>query len=305
MGVAVAGMPGYNYTSIYGWIGQINWFGLFMAMIILVVGLFISQLFRKLTYKVSIRFFPEATARNIARAVYYTLALIVGASALGALGIDLTGLLVAGGIVGIILGFALQNITANLFSGLFLYWEKPFTPGDLVEINGLTGWILDITILSTKLLGLDGVKIRMPNQEVFQAHIKNYEATKARRLDFIIGIAYREDAEKAYKIIEKVIDEHPLVLIHPSPDIFVNELGSSSVNILVRVWVPSKGMLWYEVYKDLLWKMKKAITEAGIEIPFIQNDVWFRTPLKIKLEGCESHGSTGSTRYRGKHVRPS
>ncbi len=296
MGVEVV-VADYNYTSIYAWAKQINWYGLFLATVILIVGLFISQLFRKLTYKISIRFFPEATARNIARAVYYTLVFIVGASALGALGIDLTGLFVAGGIIGIILGFALQNITANLFSGLFLYWEKPFSPGDLVDINGLMGWILEITVLSTKLLGLDGVKIRIPNQEVFQSHIKNYQATKARRLDFVIGIAYKEDAEKAYEVIRKVIDEHPLVLVHPPPDVFVYELGDSSVNILVRVWVPSRGMLWYEVYKDLLWKMKKAITEAGIEIPFIQNDVWFRTPLRIKLETNEE--SIGTIRRRG------
>ncbi len=280
-------MDGVNLTQVFAWTREVNWVGIILATIILVVGVFIGQIIRKITYKITIRFMPEPTARNTARAIYYIIVFIAGASALGALGIDLTGLLVAGGIIGIILGFALQNITANLFSGLFIYWEKPFNPGDLVEINGMQGWVLDISIMSTRLLGLDGVKIRIPNQEVFQSRIKNYAASKARRLDFVIGIAYSEDAEKAYQVIRRVLDQHPLVLIDPPPDIFVNELGSSSVNILVRVWVPSKGMLWYKVYKDLLWKMKKAITDAGIEIPFIQNDVWFRTPLHIKIEKKE------------------
>ncbi len=277
-------MDGLNITQVFSWTYSINWVGLFVSILILVAGLFIAQLVKKVIYKVTIRFMPEPTARNTAKAVYYVIVFVAGASALGALGIDLTGLLVAGGIIGIILGFALQNITANLFSGLFIYWEKPFNPGDLVEINGMHGWVLDISIMSTRILGLDGVKIRIPNQEVFQSRIKNYAASKARRLDFVIGIAYKEDAEKAYKVIKKVLDEHPLVLIDPPPDVFVHELGDSSVNILVRVWVPSKGMLWYKVYKELLWKMKKAITDAGIEIPFIQNDVWFRTPLNIRIE---------------------
>ncbi len=281
-------MSAQNITTYMPWLTSVDWFKMFTAVAIFIIGFFAAQLIKRVLYKVFVRFLPEPTSRNISRFVYYVLLLLVLASVMGALGIDLTGFLVAGGIIGIILGFALQSLVANLFSGLFLYWEKPFNPGDLVEINDLQGRVLDITIMSTKILGLDGVKIRLPNQEVFKAYIKNYEASKARRIDFIIGIAYKEDAEKAYNVIKKVIDEHPLVLIDPPPDIYVYELGNSSVNILVRVWVPSKKMIWYEVSKDLLWKMKKAITEAGIEIPFIQNDVWFRTPLRIELVGRDA-----------------
>ncbi len=280
-------MEGLNLTATFYWIHEVNWPGLLMAILIIAGGLLIASLLRKLIYKLMIRVAPEPVSRNVSRAIYYIIVFVAGISALGSLGINLTGVFLAGGIIGIILGFALQSITANLFSGLFLYWEKPFSPGDLVEVSGVQGWITDVTIMSTRILGLDGVKVRIPNQEVFQSRIKNYSMTAARRLDFIVGIAYKEDAEKAYEVIRKVLDEHPLVLVYPEPDVFVEELGDSSVNIRVRVWVPSKGMLWYEVYKDLLWKMKKAITEAGIEIPFIQNDVWFRTPLKIKIEKDE------------------
>lgn len=277
-------MDGFNVTGLVEMFENIDWLKVLIAMIIFVAGVLAASIFRILFYKLFIRFLPEPTSRNVARAIYYSTVFVAGVLALGYLGIDLTAFIVAGGIIGIVLGFALQNITANLFSGLFLYWEKPFKIGDLVRISDIEGWVTDITIMSTRILGFDGVKIRIPNQTVYQSLIRNYYATRVRRIDFVVGIAYKEDAEKAYKVIEKVIDEHPLVLVNPPPDIYVYELGNSSVNILVRVWVPSRWDLTYKVIKDLLWKIKKSISEAGIEIPFIQNDVWFRTPLKIRLE---------------------
>lgn len=293
-------MDSFNLTGVVQWFINLDWMKILLSVLLFVVGIFVASILRRLVYKIAIRFFPEPSSRNIARVVYYIIVFVFGVVVLGFIGIDLTGVIVAGGIIGIILGFALQNLVANLFSGLFLYWEKPFRPGDLVDIGGILGRVTDITALSTKILGLDGVKTRIPNQMVFQSNIKNYSATRVRRLDFVIGIAYREDAEKAYRVIQRVLDEHPLVLVDPPPDIYVYELGDSSVNIQVRVWVPSKGMIWYEVLKDLLWKMKKAITDAGIEIPFIQNDVWFRTPLRIKIEASDSndaksHKNSGST----------
>lgn len=275
-----------NITSGFTWLETINWLGILSATIILVIGLFISIITKKIIYRVSIRFMPQTIAYNLARIIYYTLVIIFAISALSILGINLTGLIIAGGFLGIILGFALQSITANLVSGIFLYWERPLKPGDFVDINGQLGIVEDISIMSTKIRGLDGVLIRIPNNEVFNSVIKNIGATPARRLEFIVGIAYREDAEKAYQIIRNELSKHPFILAKPEPDVYVEELGDSSVNIRVRMWVPSSE--WYNVKKEIIWRIKKAITEAGIEIPFPQNDVWFRSPLKIIVKKEDS-----------------
>ncbi|MCD6196597.1 MAG: mechanosensitive ion channel family protein, partial [Staphylothermus sp.] len=254
-------MDGLNLSNISGLVKEINVLGILFSIILIVVGVFVASLLRMLLYKLFIRFFPEPTSRNVSRAIYYIIIFIVGVSALGYLGIDLTGFMVAGGIIGIILGFALQSITANLFSGLFIYWEKPFKPGDLVKIGNVEGWVTDLTVMSTKIVGFDGVKVRIPNRTVFESLISNYYATRVRRIEFVVGIAYKEDAEKAYEVLYDVVKKHPLVLVEPEPDIFVYELGDSGVNILVRVWVPSRWDLTYKVMKDLLWAMKKALTE--------------------------------------------
>jgi small-conductance mechanosensitive channel len=267
----------------FEWLSNINWAALLASITILVVGVLISYITKKLLYRVSIRVMPEKTAYNLARFTYYTLVVIFAISAVSVLGINLTGVVIAGGFLGIILGFALQNITANLVSGLFLYWERPLKPGDLVSINDeYIGYVEDISIMSTRIRGLDGIIIRIPNNTVYTSVIKNLAITPVRRLEFRVGIAYHEDAGKAISVINKLLEKHPLVLAKPKPEVFVEELGDSSVNICVRVWIPSSE--WYNVLRELLWLIKKEITSAGIEIPFPQNDVWFRNPLRIVFE---------------------
>jgi len=267
---------------------QIDWYAVLRAIIVLVVGFIFSWFIRLALYKSLIKILPLSLTRTISRAVYYVLIFLVIITVLSMLGIDLTGFVVAGGIVGIILGFALQNTIANLFSGIFLQWEKPFKIGSYVRIGDIEGFVSDVSIMSTKIRGLDGTVTRIPNYSVFQSNIINYHALVARRLEFIIGIAYKEDVEKAYEVIRKVLESHPLILVNPEPEVFVRELGSSSVDIAVRVWVPNIGMIPWIVRRELLWLLKKAITEEGIEIPFIQNDVWFRSPLKIEIERISS-----------------
>ncbi len=273
-------------TSFLG----IDWFLVLEVIAVIVVGFIVSWFIRISLYKLLVRALPLRLSKTIARTVYYILILIVILTVLGIIGVDLTGVLVAGGIIGIILGFALQNTVANLFSGLFLHWEKPFKVGDVIRIGDVEGSVVDISILSTKIRGLDGVVTRIPNQTVFQSNIINYSGSIARRIDFRVGIAYKEDAEKAYEVLRKVVVEHPFVLVKPEPEIFVVELGSSSVDIMVRVWVPNTDLIPWIVKRELLWKLKKALTEAGIEIPFIQTDIWFRAPLKVEV--IESKKST-------------
>ncbi|HEC96456.1 MAG TPA: mechanosensitive ion channel family protein [Euryarchaeota archaeon] len=274
-----------NITESFSWFSNVNWIQILIATLILVIGGLIAYVIRKILYRALIRFVPKTIANNTARIVYYALIIIFAISALGTLGINLTGLIVAGGVIGIILGFALQSVTANLVSGLFLYWERPLKPGDVVDVDGHAGVVQDISIMSTKIRGFDGIIIRIPNEKVFTTVIKNIGANVVRRLEFIIGIAYKEDAEKAIEIIKNVVNEHPFVLANPEPEVFVSSLGDSSVDITVRAWTPTSE--WMNVRKELLWKIKKAITEAGIEIPFPQSDVWFRTPLEVRIKNGE------------------
>ena len=222
----------------------------------------------------------------INKAVYWSILLIAIITVLPVFGINLSGLLVAGGVAGIVLGIASQSVVGNLVAGLFLMIERPMKIGQSVNIAGTAGMVEDIRILSTTIRTFDGLYVRIANEKVFTTDITNYVEHVARRLEYRVGIRYSDDADKAIAIIHKLYEEHPLTLKSPTPDIFVDKLGDNAVEIIVRIWVPSRE--WYGVKNELLWKIKTALEEQGIEIAFPQRTVWFANELqKRELEGAE------------------
>jgi small-conductance mechanosensitive channel len=186
---------------------------------------------------------------------------------------------VAGGIFAIVIGFAAQSIVGNLISGIFLIFERPVKIGDVVNIDSTIGQVEDIRIISTTIRTFDGHFVRIPNMTVFNAKIINYFVNKARRFEYTVGIRYMDDADNALKIIRETIEEHPFALKYPEPVLFVDTLGDSSVNVNVKIWAPFTE--WYDVRKDLLWKIKTRLEKNGIMVPFPQREVWFRNELKM------------------------
>jgi len=229
---------------------------------------------------------PEVQIK--AKLFYYaivTLAFFIALNIAGLTG-KLTTLLAAAGITGIVLGFSAQTVVSNFISGIFMYFDKPLEIGDPVEVAGYSGIVHDIRILSTRIRTWDGLLVRIPNEKLFNSEIKNLQKYPARRVDIVVGIAYKEDAEKAIEVIKKTLDEMPYVLAEPEPTVFVDNLGDNSVNIAIRAWAPSEK--WFDVRTQIVQRVKGALDEAGIEIPFPQRVNWFAEELKVKLEGAGS-----------------
>ena len=223
----------------------------------------------------------------ITKVVYYTIIIIAVLLALPALGIHSSNLLVAGGVVGIVIGFACQSIVGNLISGIFLMFERPIKIGDQMRVDDISGFVEDIHVVSTIVRTYSGLYVRIPNEKVFTGIITNYVANIARRFEYVVGIRYSDDADLAIKIIEDLIDEHPFALKEPSPKVFVDNLGDNSVNLLVRIWAPATE--WYDLKMEMLWKIKKTLEENGIEIAFSQRVVWFADELrKREVRDAES-----------------
>ena len=270
-------------------------FDLIMVAIILVLAMAIGK-----TVSLYLRrFLKEKLERGhleiLVKIVSYTIAVIALLMILPILGVKLSGLLVAGGIAGLAIGFASQSVIGNLISGIFLMVERPIQIGKIVDIDGTIGIVEDIHIISTTLRTFDGPLVRLPNQKVFTTNITNYAANVARRFEYVVGIRYSDDADKAIEIIKNLIEQHPLTLKNPAPTVFVNSLGDSSVNITVWIWAPATE--WFGVKTELLWKIKKALEQEGIEIPFPQHVVWFGDEKRApQFEGPESaKDSSGDT----------
>ncbi|KKI00470.1 mechanosensitive ion channel protein MscS [Methanosarcina sp. 1.H.T.1A.1] len=211
----------------------------------------------------------------VLKLLYYSSLIVVFISTLPLIGFDPSGFLLAGGVAGIVIGFASQNIVGNLVAGCFLMFERPIKIGDQVEINGIAGYVTDIRIISTLIRTYDGLLVRLPNQQVFTTNITNIVGHPVRRFEYTIRIRYSDDASTAIWLIKDLIDKEPFALMSPAPSVFVNELGESSVNITARIWAPVNE--WFGLKTRLLWNIKKTLEENGIEIPFPQRVLHIKT----------------------------
>lgn len=216
----------------------------------------------------------------IVKVIYFGIIIIAFIGITPILGIDLSGLLVAGGIAGIVIGFASQSVVSNFVSGLFLLWERPIKIGDAISVEGVYGMVEDVHVMSTIIRTFDGLYVRIPNEKMFTSNITNLVANVARRVEYVVGISYRSDADKAIEIIKNVLSKEPFVLKEPNPDVFVDSLGESSVNIVVRFWAPTEE--WYNLKTKMLWKIKVELEKNGIEIPFPQRVLWFANELELR-----------------------
>jgi small-conductance mechanosensitive channel len=221
----------------------------------------------------------------ILKLIYYGSLIIVFISILPLIGLDPSGLLLAGGVAGIVIGFASQNIVGNLVSGCFLMFERPIKIGDQVEINGISGYVTDIRIISTLIRTYDGLLVRIPNQQVFTTNITNIVGHPVRRFEYTIRIRYSDDAGAAIWLIKDLIDKEPFALLSPPPSVFVSELADSWVEIAVRIWAPVSD--WFGLKTRLLWNIKKTLEENGIEIPYPQRVLHIKPETEKKPQAIE------------------
>ena len=251
-------------------LGDLLKFLLVLSLTILATRIVTLYLRRYLKDKVS-----KDVNETILKFVYYGSIIVVFIAILPMIGLDPSGLLLAGSITGIILGFASQNIVGNLISGIFLMIEKPIKIGDQVEINKISGFVSDIRIISTLIRTYDGLLVRIPNQQVFTTNITNSVSYPVRRFDINFGISYHDDADYAISLVKDLISNEPFALHNPAPSVTVIELGESSVNIVARIWAPTSE--WGTLKTNMVWAIKKTLEENGIEIPLPQRDVYLRT----------------------------
>lgn len=265
------GLPGK--IEVFG--AQVEPPAILLTIAIIVAGFAIAHAVRLLTTRYIGTKLPAGTRRTTGRIVYYGIIAVALLSALGVSGLDLSGIFLAGGFAGIVIGFATQSLFSNLISGIFLHIDKPMRIGDPVLITGklpeVAGVVVEITALSSRMRMFDGTYVRLPNSDVFLSQIRNFSSATAKRVELTIGIAYKEDTSRVIALIRKSLQDVPLVLVEPAPDLYVDELADSSVNINVWCWVPFA--VWFDMKKQLLEQIKVLLDTNGIEIPFPQRVV--------------------------------
>ena len=187
--------------------------------------------------------------------------------ALGVMGLDFGALLGALGLTSVAIGFSLKDVLSNYISGVILLAARPFRINDQVVIGEYEGTIAQIQLRATTMKTYDGRVVYIPNQEVFQASIINNTASPRRRSSVIVGIDYGEDIGDAIAVINKVLIDIPEVETTPNPDVLVNELAASTVNLEVRFWVDSRRSGFLATTSKVAQAVKEALEAAGIDMP--------------------------------------
>ena len=218
------------------------------------------------------RYRLEPSIRQLVENLFSVLTVTFAAvTVLSQFGFDVVFIVAGLGIVGIAVGFAAQSTLSNFIAGITLLIERPFRIGDWVTINGQDGKVVKIALRTTWLRTRDNIFTMIPNDNVASSEIINYSAEGATRLNIPVGIAYKESARAARDVIMPVLLAHSEVLQGPGmePRVVVKTPGNSSVDLEVKIWItPDNLEVQPRIMADVLEKIKEALDDADIEIPF-------------------------------------
>lgn len=194
------------------------------------------------------------------------------------------------GVLGIILGIAFREISENLLASVFLSVQHPFRNGDLVEIQGVTGYVQRLMMRATLLMTLDGNHVQIPNSTVYKSVIRNFTSNPNRREDFVIGIGYDDSVPEAQAAAVKVLADHPAVLKDPEPWVLVDALGSATVNLKVYFWLDGSKHSWLKVRSSVIRLVKRAFQDRGISMPDEARELIFPkgVPVTIRHDSIPS-----------------
>ena len=192
-------------------------------------------------------------------------------AAVGRLGVNTTSFLTILGAAGLAIGLALKDSLSNFAAGVMLVLFRPFTIGDVVSTAGITAKVEKITIFNTLFCTADNQLVIVPNNKIISDIITNINAKDTRRIDLVVGISYTDDMVQTKGVLERLAKEDSRVLTDPETTVAVAELADSSVNLVFRPWVKTAD--YWAVRFDLTENIKNALDEAGISIPFPQQDV--------------------------------
>ncbi|RCS42064.1 mechanosensitive ion channel family protein [Bremerella cremea] len=268
------------WAAMNGWVlskegGQRVAWNLSKFIIILLISYLIAKVIQKVTnWLLERRLRLSRLAESLIARMIKNVVMVIGfAIALTALEVDITPIVAAIGATGLVVGLALQGTLSNFASGIMILVNRPFDVGDVVTAGGVTGVIHQMNLVSTTFRTFDNQTIHVPNNSIWNNVITNITANPTRRVDLEFSIGYDDDFEQAEQIIMDVVKSHALVLKDPAPQVVTHDLADSSVNIVCRPWAKTSD--WWAVKTDITRSVKRRFDEAGITIPYPQQDVHF------------------------------
>ena len=263
-----------NLTEWWNALTNLNLNTLLAAVVIFLIGYMLIKWVCKLADKLLARTNKldpsiRSIAVNAGRILLLFLLLLTCADKLG---LPTTSIITLLGTFGLAFSLAMQNSLSNLAGGLFILGSKPFETGDYISLPGAEGTVTQIGFIHTLLTTVDNKQIHVPNSTITGSVVTNFSQCQTRRVDLTIPVSYDCSLEQAKQVIDRVIARDGRALQQPdAPFVRVWNLGTSAVEIMVRVWC-NAGDYW-ELRSWLLENIKNELDKEGIVIPYSQLDV--------------------------------
>ena len=239
-----------------------------------IVSLYIRRFLRKkVFYKDK---YDKGSQHSILTIVHYVIMLVGIYAALNIVGIQLTALLAAAGVIGIALGFGLKTIISNFVSGLIIIGERNIQVGDRITVEDQWGEVTDLSMRATTIRTNDNVEVVVPNEDFITKSTINWTRQDNNvRIHVPIGVSYDSDVQEVKETLLNIAKENNDILETPSPRVFFDGFGDSSLDFDLACWVSKPGKKRI-ITSDINFEIEKRFRKKDIEIPFPQRDVNLR-----------------------------
>lgn len=242
---------------------------LVLSIFLLVIGLWVVKFLNRMVRKFFERKDYDPTLETFLQSfISITLKIVLFVLVVTQLGVKTSSLVAMLGAAGLAIGLALQGSLANFAGGVLILLFKPFKVGDFITAQGVDGTVKEISIFNTKLTTFGNQIAIIPNGQLSNGNVINYNAEPIRRDNYIVGIGYGSNIKTAKEILLKICADNEHILKEPVPEVYVGSLGDSSVNLSLRFWAKNEHFWAAKFYVHEESKLR--FDDAGIEIPFPQ-----------------------------------
>lgn len=251
---------------------------LLMALTVLAIFVILARTTRDSVEKLARTALDDSSLANLAGTTVSTVLVVVGLFAAATIlfpGLRAGDIVAVLGLSSVAVGFAFKDIFENFLAGVLLLWQRPFVVGDQIEVQDFAGVIEHIDIRSTSLRSYGGELVVIPNSDVYSCAVIVNTDTDARRSTFETGIGYNEDIEEGRQVIVDAVNDCDLVFDDPGPRAVVSGHGDSSVDFKVQYWTKSDRKTETLARDQVATRIKYALDEAEIEIPYPYRTVEF------------------------------
>ncbi|MBV7406831.1 small-conductance mechanosensitive channel MscS [Enterobacter sp. ENT03] len=257
------------------------------AIAIIIIGMIIARIISNGLNRLMLSRHIDATVADFLSAlVRYGIIAFTLIAALGRVGVQTASVIAVLGAAGLAVGLALQGSLSNLAAGVLLVTFRPFRAGEYVDLGGVAGTVLHVQIFSTTMRSADGRFVVIPNGKIIAGNIINFSREPVRRNEIVIAVDYDADIDQVRKILTDIIESDDRILKDREMTARMNELTTSSVNFVIRIWSNSSDL--QSVYWDVLERIKKAFDANGIGFAHPHMDVNFKRVKEEKQAEAEA-----------------